>query len=351
MTDAASDVLAVRLSALGDCVLVLGALQALRQACPALHLSWLIDARIYPLFAQVPAIEWLPVTKPALPWDYLRLAWRLRNRRWDVVLAMQANLRVNLLYPGLRARQRIGFDRKRAREGQWLCCNQAITPRGPHLLDDFLAFAACVCPALPPPSWHLPLAPAAQQWAQRLLSTPGPHIIVHPCASRPERTWYAQGYAQVIRHLAREQGARVYLTGGSSPAECAMARAIAAQAPVVDLVGRTDLPQLAALIAGADVVIAPDTAAVHLARAFEVPVVGLYASVPASLSGPYGRSEYCVDVYEEAHHAIRGRYSQPDLRRPQRLRQGQPMRHIQPPAVIAAASRALDRRRPIATEQ
>lgn len=349
MTDAASDVLAVRLSALGDCVLVLGALQALQQARPALRLSWLIDARFLPLFVQVPAIEWLPITKPELPWDYLRLAHRLRARRWDVVLAMQANLRVNLLYPSLRARRRIGFDRPRAREGQWLCCGQTITPRGPHLLDDFLAFVACVCPVLPPLRWQLPLAPAAEQWAQRLLSLPGPHIIVHPCASRPERTWHAEGYAQVIRHLAIDHGARVYLTGGTKPVELAMARAIAAQAPVIDLIGRTDLPQLAALIAGADAVIAPDTAAVHLARALEVPVVGLYASVPASLSGPYGRSEYCVDVYEEAYHAIHGRYPQPDLRRPQRLRQGQPMAHIRPQAVLAAASRALGARTAVTT--
>jgi len=145
--------------------------------------------------------------------------------------------------------------------------------------------------------------------------------------------------------------ARVYLTGGTGAVELTMAQAIAAQASVVNLVGRTDLPQLAALIAGADVVIAPDTAAVHLARAFEVPVVGLYASVPASLSGPYGRSEYCVDVYEEAHHAIRGHYPQPNLRRPQRLRQGQPMRHIHAAGGDSGGSRALDRRRPIATEQ
>lgn len=348
MIDAVTEVLAVRLSALGDCVLALGALQALQQACPALHLSWLIDARFQPLFDQVPAIEWLPITKPSLPWDYLRLAGRLRTRHWDVVLAMQANLRVNLLYPGLRARRRIGFDRARAREGQWLLCQQTIAPRGPHLLDDFLAFAACLCPELPAPRWQLPLAPAAQQWAQRLLSLPGPHVIVHPCASRPERTWHAEGYVEVIRHLIVDHGARVYLTG-TGAAELTMAQAIAAQVPVVNLVGRTDLQQLAALIASADVVIAPDTAVVHLARAFEVPVVGLYASVPVSLSGPYGRSEYCVDVYEEAYRAIQGHYPQPDLRRPQRLRQGQPMTYVRPQAVLTAASRALGTRTAITT--
>lgn len=88
-------------------------------------------------------------------------------------------------------------------------------------------------------------------------------------------------------------GHRLVLTG--SPAESALTRGICQAAAAgpgpgpVDLGGRTSLPVLAAVLAGADVVVAPNTGVAHLAAAVGAPVVSLFAPVvPAARWAPYG---------------------------------------------------------------
>jgi heptosyltransferase I len=68
----------------------------------------------------------------------------------------------------------------------------------------------------------------------------------------------------------------------------------------LNLCGKTTPKQLAALLSHLEVLIAPDTGAVHIARAMDTPVIGLYAVASPKLTGPYQRMEYCVDRYPQA---------------------------------------------------
>ncbi len=92
------------------------------------------------------------------------------------------------------------------------------------------------------------------------------------------------------------------LTGGNSEAELALCERLALLAPgaSLNLCGKSTLKQLAAVLGLADVLIAPDTGAVHIARAMGTPVVGLYAVASPKLTGPYRQLEYCVDRYPQA---------------------------------------------------
>jgi ADP-heptose:LPS heptosyltransferase len=113
---------------------------------------------------------------------------------------------------------------------------------------------------------------------------PRPYVVVHPGASAPARTLSGRGNAEIVRALV-EAGYRVVVTGG--PRERYLT-ALVAGGLAVDLGGRTDLARLAAVLAGADAVIAPNTGAAHLAAAVGTPVVSLYAPViPAVRWAPY----------------------------------------------------------------
>ena len=83
-----------------------------------------------------------------------------------------------------------------------------------------------------------------------------------------------------------------------SPDEAPLARACANQLPSssLDLCGRTTLPQLAALLSNADVVIANDTGPLHLAAALGRPVVAPYTCTQVRLTGPYGAFAGCVET-------------------------------------------------------
>jgi ADP-heptose:LPS heptosyltransferase len=125
----------------------------------------------------------------------------------------------------------------------------------------------------------------------RSLTGGGRYIVLHPGASVPARRPSTARTVALITTLA-DAGYRVLVTGSAVERELAgrdpAGRAHRADR-VVNLCGRTDLPRLASVLAGADVVVAPNTGAAHLAAAVGTPVVSLFAPVvPAARWAPYG---------------------------------------------------------------
>ncbi|GAB3886862.1 hypothetical protein GCM10029964_051850 [Kibdelosporangium lantanae] len=123
-----------------------------------------------------------------------------------------------------------------------------------------------------------------------------PYVVVHPAASVPARQPSAQHTARIVRALT-EAGHKVLVTG--APEDRELTATIVGHAvdlgsrtttgSAVDLGGRTTLPELAAVMAGAEVVVAPNTGPAHLAAAVGTPVVSLFAPVvPAARWAPYG---------------------------------------------------------------
>ncbi len=109
----------------------------------------------------------------------------------------------------------------------------------------------------------------------RRLAGREPYVVVHPTASVPARAPSPGRCAAIVKALSKA-GHRVVVTGTNAD------RAVTAQVSddvAVDLGGRTTRPMLAAVLAGADVVVAPNTGAAHLAAAVGTPVVSLFAPV------------------------------------------------------------------------
>lgn len=282
--------------------MVSAAVNALRQMLPEAEITWFTSPLAYALLQHTPRVQFVVVDKPGSFGDYRTLYRRFRERDFDVVLAMQANLRINLLYPALRAPIKIGFDRIRAREGQWLFCNRRIPFHNDHLVDSFLSFVETLTGQSAEACWTLPIGDSDHAWAhERVSALPnGPVLAIHPHASKTERNWLPERYADVIRRTPHN----IVLTGGNAPAESALCEQLATIAPerILNLCGQTSPKQLAALLDRVDVLIAPDTGSVHIARAMDTPVIGLYAVAPPLLTGPYQHTEYCVDRYP---HAVR----------------------------------------------
>jgi len=300
----------VRFSALGDVAMVMAAVQALHRAWPTATLTWITSPLGYALLNGMPGVNFVVLDKPRNWADYLAFYRMFRQRRFDAVLAMQASLRINLLYPALRAPIKIGFDRARARDGQWLFCNRRIPFRDEHLLDSFLAFVTALTGAPAVAAWNLPLTASEHAWAgQRLAALPRPLVALHPFSSKAERNWPAPRYAKLIELTVKFFDCGIVITGGAAPDETALCTRLAQIAPghTLNLCGQTSPKQLVAVLARAAVLVAPDTAAVHLARAVETPVVGLYAVASARLTGPYQRTEYCVDHHADAVRELLGK--------------------------------------------
>ncbi|GAA3119917.1 glycosyl transferase [Streptosporangium carneum] len=113
-------------------------------------------------------------------------------------------------------------------------------------------------------------------------------VVVHPGAARPARRWPAERFARVAAALRRE-GHEVVVTGNATERSLATRVAAAARLPeTCVLAGSTGLPELAALVARASLVVCGDTGVAHLATAFATPSVVLFGPVSPALWGPLG---------------------------------------------------------------
>jgi heptosyltransferase I len=335
----------VRLSALGDVTLLLPVIETLKRALPRAHITWIIGAGAYALVEGFPGVEFVVFDKDRGLRAYLDLRRRLRGRNFDVVLAMQASWRANFIYPLISAPIKIGFDRTRARDAQWLFVDRRIAFARQHLLDSFFAFLEKLGVQEKVLTWNLPLADADRDWARSALAQARkPRLAIHVGASKAERDWLVERYIEVIRAARRRWGVHAVLTGGTTARECDAGRRIAAAiaTEITDLIGRTTPKQFAAVLAQTDCLLAPDTGAVHIAVAVGTPVVGLYAVAPPQLSGPYLYPELVVDRYPEAVREVL-------LRDPQtvawtaRVHRGAPMRLIEVADVLPKLAAVFDR--------
>lgn len=298
----------VRLSALGDCFLLVPLIHTLRVNFPQAKITWIIERQLAPLFTSLEGVELIPINKPKSPKDYRYLRTQFADREFDLLIAAQASLRVNLIYPCIKAKVKLGFDKQRARDlHQWFV-NERISPKQEHLLDGFLGFAKHLGIDAPTIEWPLQLAPEATAWAEKELAGER-YIAINPAASKLERTPQASFYQKLIEQILNTTAYHILLTGGPSDMETELASEVASANPqkIKNLTGKTSLVQLTALMAAVDLLIAPDTGPAHIATAFGTPVIGLYAVAPPELSGPYLSQELVINKFPEAVTSILGK--------------------------------------------
>jgi heptosyltransferase I len=296
----------LRLSAIGDTCHVVPIVRTLQQAWPATQLTWIIGKSEARLMQLIEGVEFITVDKRS---SRGALPTQLRGRQFDVLLHMQLALRASLIAARTRARIKLGFDRPRARELQWLFTNARIAPRSrEHVLDSFFGFLEALGIRERLLRWDLPLPPDAHDYAERLIPDAQPTLVISPCSSHVLRNWPAARYAAVAAHAVTRHGMRVILAGGGSLLERSAGEQIerACPAPLVNQIGKDTLPQLLALLGRARLLLSPDSGPAHMATMAGTPVIGLYAATNPARSGPYLSRRWCVDAYPEAARVFRG---------------------------------------------
>ncbi|GAA3710124.1 glycosyltransferase family 9 protein [Oceanisphaera sediminis] len=290
----------LRLSAIGDCCHAIALVQAIQRQWPQTRITWITGKVEANLLQLVPNVEIIVFDK-GTGWRAYATLWKqLRERRFDVLLHMQAALRASLASLGIRARHRLGFERERAKDGQWLFTNHKVAATGEHVVDGFMGFGQALGLTDLTPHWTLPVPAEAEQWASAYAERQ-PLLLICPAASKTYKNWTAEGYAALADH-AHGKGMQVMLIGSPAQQERDLAAKICQLTDNIaeNLVGKTNLPQLQALIKAARLVVAPDTGPTHMATLVNTPVLGLYAHHNPQRTGPYRCRDYVVSVYDEA---------------------------------------------------
>jgi heptosyltransferase I len=299
----------LRLSAIGDTCHALPLVRTLQQIWPATQLTWIIGTTEARLMSLIEGVEFITLDKRAGLSGLAQLRRQLRARSFDLLLHLQQSLRASLAAGLVPARVKLGFDRARAGELQWLFTNARIAARPrEHVLDSFFGFLDALGVHERLLRWDVPLSQEARAYALRLIPDRQPTLLISPCSSHALRNWAAARYAAVAAHAVQRHGMRVILVGGRSTLERQVGGEIERLAPVplVNQIGQDTLPQLLALLARARVLLTPDSGPAHMATMVGLPVLGLYAATNPLRSGPYLSGRWCINAYPEAARIFRG---------------------------------------------
>ncbi|MFQ5654988.1 MAG: glycosyltransferase family 9 protein, partial [Planctomycetota bacterium] len=287
-------VLILRLSALGDVLHCLPALEALRELWPVADFDWVSESLAASLLEGHPDLRRvIPFPRKEMSrrlrrigeWGRLGSEWRafageLRRERYDLVIDFQGNLRSTLVSRVSRYRRRVGHHPSEVKEHPWL-----LPPASPdrpagrvHRVEKNLHLVGALGWQGETPPGRLPDYATERR---RLLSLPAlegaPPVILHPFVSPFGRfkEWPSSAFAVLARCLA-DRGRRVLVTSepgsrGSAERIVRLSGGAAAPAPETPTVR-----DLAALLSLAAAVVAADTGPLHVAALSRVPAFGLY---------------------------------------------------------------------------
>lgn len=303
---AAQRIAIIKPSALGDIIHSLPVLTALRTRYPNAHISWVVNRGYEPLLRGHPDLDaTLPFDRAASRAGVIRglLEYRsffrtCRQQQFDLVVDLQGLLRSGLMTAASGAARRVGLST--AREGAtWFYTD--IVPvadfNAIHAVDRYWLIAEAFGMGAEPKQFRLHVPDVEREWAREYLrDCPRPWLALGVGSRWITKRWPPQAFATLAQRMQEQFGGTALFIGANDERDLSQATAQQLNGPVRDLTGATTLPQLAAILSEADVMLANDTGPLHLATALGRPVVAPYTCTKVLLNGPYGADANAVEA-------------------------------------------------------
>jgi lipopolysaccharide heptosyltransferase II len=286
-------ILFIKPSSLGDIVHAMPTLSALRQAYPAMEVTWLVKRQWGGIVERIDGVDQVCAVEPGIR-GWLSRIPMLRAARFDVALDLQGLFRSAAMGWLSGAPHRIGFAN--AREGSpWLYSRLVEVPTSEmHAVDRYLLLAdALEAGRDGKPEFRFRLPQSDHDEVERMLTRAG-----LPAAGRwaamsisarwPTKRWPAASFAALADRMTREGlGPVVFIGGPDDKADVAAVRAMMTHSSI-DLAGSLPVGLLPALLSRADILVTNDSGPMHVAAAMGTPVVALFGPTSAVRTGPYG---------------------------------------------------------------
>ena len=285
-------ILFIQLSALGDTILAVPTIRAIRHTHPDAEFTILASPTNLNYLANCPYIDkHISFRRPMY-----RLFARLRREQFDWTIDLEHWPRLSALLAYISgAPVRIGFQTK-GQYRHFLFTETVQHVQGRHEVRNFLDIATrleCPTQEFTLETWCDAARTSMREiLAQEQVSPDVPFVVLHPEAGRrgePRRRWPQERYVALADALIARYGVQIVLTG--TPNEIHVSEEIAArtQHRAVVLAGQTDVNQLAALFSDAALVVSGNCGPMHLAAATGTPVIGLHGPTNTAQWGPWSR--------------------------------------------------------------
>jgi heptosyltransferase I len=292
----------VMMSAVGDAVHVLPVLHALKRHAPQSHITWVLQPGPATLVRGHRHVEEIILFDRSKGWRaFAEVRRDLARRDFDLVLDFQVYFKAGIVTSFMRAPVKLGFDRARAHDLNWLFTTDRIPPHEPqHVQDQYLEFLTALGVPNDDIAWDIGPWPQERAWQReffaRLERPPAPIVVA---TSKPQKDWLPERWAEVADILYHDFGLEPVLVGGRTHRELAAERVIMEKArhkPTSAL--GSGLRNLVGILDGAALVLAPDTGPLHITVALDRPVISLMGYTNPKRTGPYRRfHDLIVDAY------------------------------------------------------
>ncbi len=307
------NILIVKLSALGDVVHTLPALNMLRKAYPHAHISWLVEEEAADIIRNHPALgkvivskrkkwirnlrngEWLSTIK-----DIVAFVRTLRNTRYDMVIDLQGRFKSGVLVALCKGDRKIGYDKTREESYRFLTERIPSFDLDQHAILRYLnLLKASGVATTNEITFGIPVRDKERQDVYLLLKqhqwNKGDRFIaINPMAKWDTKLWVPQKFAELADQIVKKHKITVVFTGSQTDRKAVQEITSLMQEQGIDLSGKTDLLTLAALYEKTVCLISTDTGPMHMAAAMGTPVIALFGPTAPWRTGPFGNGHTII---------------------------------------------------------
>ena len=298
-------ILIIKPSALGDIVLALPALSALKRSFPEARIMWLVRPEFAPL------LEGHPYISDVILFDRRRLSkwWcspdsfqslrslikQLKAGEFDLVFDFQGLFRTGYFSWVTGCKRR--FGNAQGRELAHLFYTDKISQDASsiHLVDYYLKMVAAAGAQQGRPEFKFTEDTTAAETVDKLLKSQGVsggYAVLVPGAAQVNKRWPIERFAELAGRIGERFGLSIVVTGSQGERE--YIEAIGKRA--INLAGKTSVRELVPLMKGASLVVSNDTGPGHIAAAAGVPMVMIFGPTNPARVCPYKRPECVVAV-------------------------------------------------------
>lgn len=302
-----NSILIVKLSAIGDVIHALPVAHALKQQYPQSHITWVVEKPAYELLTNNSDIDEIlifdkPKFKSAMGMikNIPEFFDKLRKHQFDLALDLQGLFKSAAITVLSGAKKKLGYCNMRELSSLISVPICGENCHG-HIVERYLDVARFVGCSPKAAVFPINITKAEIQSADRLLAEdnlelPSVYAVLAPGTNWPSKCWPSEKYAELAVILA-SRGIRPVIVGGPSDDRLAVnikEKCITA----VNLVGKTQLKELAYILKNALFFVGGDTGPMHLATAVETPVITLFGPTDPLRNGPYGSKNVVLTIQD-----------------------------------------------------
>ncbi|MDP2156980.1 MAG: lipopolysaccharide heptosyltransferase II [Nitrospirota bacterium] len=303
-TEKGSAILIRSVNWIGDAVMTIPALRALKRSLPEARISLLVKPWVAPLFEKDPDIDEIILYSDEYKGlsGKIRLSRRLKDYVFDSALLFQNAFDAALIAFLAGIKRRIGYNR----DGRGFLLTDSVlcdaAAKDLHHIDYYLNLVKKAgfdgAPAQP---WLFLDIEERTMARQKLAALKRPVIALNPGAAYgSSKRWLPERFAEVANKVITELNGSVVLLGGPKEAGIAddilnnLESSLVTPVSLLNLAGRTSLRELMAVIAESDVLVTNDSGPMHIGYAVGTPLVAIFGSTSPEHTGPVNKTDIVI---------------------------------------------------------